>query len=115
MTESDVLEAAVGVICLPLVQDPDAAEAELATLAVEHGRQLVETLRVWPSEPGWLFRLLETVNAKEARAVVALEMAHIGACSAAVVGAADLITRDETHAFVGYGTPGVRPQPAAGR
>ncbi|WP_280363785.1 hypothetical protein [Nocardia wallacei] len=109
MTETEESAVAVGVICLPLVQDPDAAEAELERLAVEHGKQLVETLRVWPKEPGWLFRLLETVNAKRAVAVVALDLEHIGACSVAVVGAADLITRTETRKYVGYGTPGVRP------
>jgi hypothetical protein len=100
---------AVGLICLPLIPDPAAAENQLWALAAENGLALADIVRYRPDDRGWVLRMLDTVNRHRASAVLALGMEHVADATRAVTGAADLITPGKTVPFVGYTTPGVRP------
>jgi hypothetical protein len=61
---------AVGLICLPLTQDPTATENELRALGAE-------TIHYWPHEIAWVLRMLDTINRHRATAVVAPDMKHV--------------------------------------
>jgi hypothetical protein len=100
---------AVGLICLPLVPDPAAAENRLRALAEGNGLDLAEIVCYRPDDVGWVLRMLEAVNRYRATAVLAPEVSHVADAIRAVTGAADLITPAGTVPYVGYSTPGVRP------
>ncbi|WP_024801146.1 hypothetical protein [Nocardia sp. BMG51109] len=84
---------AVGLLCLPLVDDEDTARAELELLAKKHGLDLVQTVGAFPRTDHWLYILFERIRHYDADAVVMIAD-HTNGLGSAIADHADLITPD---------------------
>lgn len=67
--------AAIGLLCVPLVEDVDTAMRKLRYLAATGNRHLVDTILYHPGDD-WLSRLGKLVKSHGALAVVVLDEAH---------------------------------------
>ncbi|MBH0778783.1 hypothetical protein [Nocardia bovistercoris] len=84
---------AIGVVSVELAEDVDAVRPVLDHIAERHDLTIIEVFTFDPVEPGWVFRLLETIGLRRAHAVVVESLEHVHEAGAAVRGIADLHSR----------------------
>ncbi|WP_328435735.1 hypothetical protein [Nocardia puris] len=103
---------ALGVVCLDLADDLEEARRTIRRVAGGHGLEVVDTMTFRRTEPGWVFRLIESVHRFGAHAVVVPNVEHVKGFTYAVRGVADLLAPGERVPYAGYGSGFTRPSRA---
>ncbi len=91
---------AVGLLCMPLVDDIDTAVRDLGYIAGSSGRQLADTLRYQPGD-NWLPELSNMIAYKRAVTVAVLSEKHCAGEELAITGfGVTIATPDRTITYL---------------